>query len=94
MMKAAALLLFSPQKPAKLFCVQIIVLEAEWHIARFAGASISIFFLTLKAALHTDTVIVMLSHVLVCQRTRWHLSQIPYPHTCTTSPTWCDTMTG
>lgn len=43
-MKAAALLLFSPEKPAKLFCVQIIVLEAEWHIARFAGASISIIF--------------------------------------------------
>lgn len=43
MMKAAALLLFPPQKPAKLFCVQIIVLEAEWHIARFAGASISIY---------------------------------------------------
>lgn len=43
-MKAAALLLFPPKKPAKLFCVQITVLEAEWHTAWFAGASINIFF--------------------------------------------------
>lgn len=27
-----------PKKPAKLFCVQITVLEAEWHIAWFAAA--------------------------------------------------------
>lgn len=37
-------LIVSPKKPAKLFCVQITVLEAEWHIAWFAGASISIFY--------------------------------------------------
>lgn len=40
-----------------------------------------------KAAVHTDAVIVMLSHALVCRRTRWQLTQIPHPHTGAPCPT-------
>lgn len=71
-----------PREPAKLFCVEVTALEAEWHIAWDAAALTFSSF----TAVHTDAVIVMLSHVLVCRRTRWQLSQIPHPHACASSP--------
>lgn len=59
-MKAAALLLF-PRKACQAILCSMTVLEAEWHVAWFAGASnIS----TVKAAVHTDAVVIILSHVL------------------------------
>lgn len=76
---------FLARKPAKRCCVQTTALTADWHIAH----GLLVHAWTIFTALVTDTVVIVSPRVLVCQCTRWQLSQIP--HTCTPSPTW-DTM--
>lgn len=67
-----------PKKPAKLFCVQITVLEAEWHIAWFAGASINIFFFYCCSHWHCHR------HVVTCAGVPAHQMAVvtnpPPPH--------------
>lgn len=88
MMKAAAFIV-SPKSLPSYFVLKLL----SWRQSDILHSLLLVLHF-LFTAVHTDAVIVMLSHVLVSQRTRWQLSQIPLPHTCTSSPTRYDTTTG